>query len=92
MNTIHYLFIVSLLIFAVFFLFAGWKNIKLLLDDWDYIKSNKTGVGRFLYVAGFVGIAVLLSVLGFIFIYFLQIASSQAYLFSEYELEQKTLQ
>ncbi|NDV96887.1 hypothetical protein D0T84_18530 [Dysgonomonas sp. 521] len=82
MSTLNYLLLIAFPLFAVFFLFAGWKNIKILIDDWEHIKY-KTVLGRFFYIAGFVSGALLFTVLGFTFLYFLYITTSEPYLFLE---------
>lgn len=82
MSILNYLLLIAFPLFAIFFLFAGWKNIKILIDDWEYIKY-KRGIGKFFYIAGFISGALIFTVLGFSFIYFLYITTSEPYLFRE---------
>jgi len=81
MSTTELLLTIAFSIFAVFFLFVGWKNIKMLVDDWENIKYNKTGISKFVHIASFVSGALLFTVLGCSFIYFMYITTTTPYLF-----------
>jgi uncharacterized membrane protein len=81
MSMTELLFIIIFLVFALFFFFVGWKNIRILLDEWENIKYNKTRLGKFVYIAGFVSAALLFTILGCLFIYFMYVATTIPCLF-----------